>query len=376
MKPRFSTHEKIDAVQQFYAAGNISQIEFAKKIGISRRQFQRWCKKFKHAEAADEYVPFGQELRGVSTLYKDGEEVIKWVKTNKSAEEQRQALVQIATALSNDLKPVARIKPPKICDEDLLAVYPFGDPHIGLYCWSEEVGEDFDLDIAQRDMQAAFQYHIDRGEDTKRALILNVGDFFHAPNMGGTTPRSGHVLDMAGRAPHMIMVGVRILRYCIERAAEKHEIVEVINSVGNHDDILSYALSIMLAEIYADNPRIIIHAQPTTRHYIQHGLCMFGATHGDRTKDQSLPGIMATEQPVMWGETKFRVFFRGHHHHDSIKEYNGCKVEQFRTLAPGDSYAVGGGWLSGRDLKRIIYHKQYGEVARATCSIDMLRPMQ
>jgi hypothetical protein len=54
-------------------------------------------------------------------------------------------------------------------------------------------------------------------------------------------------------------------------------------------------------------------------------------------------------------------------------EFNGCKVEQFRTLAPGDAYAVGSGYLSGRDMKLIVHHSEYGEVARTTCSIDMLR---
>lgn len=67
------------------------------------------------------------------------------------------------------------------------------------------------------------------------------------------------------------------------------------------------------------------------------------------------------------------IFLRGHFHHDAKKEFNGCIVEQFRTLAPGDSYAVPHGYLAGRDMKMILMHSKYGEVGRSVCSIDMLR---
>jgi hypothetical protein len=48
-------------------------------------------------------------------------------------------------------------------------------------------------------------------------------------------------------------------------------------------------------------------------------------------------------------------------------------VEQMRTLAPGDAYAVGGGYLSGRDMKCIVMHSEFGEQMRLTCGIDVLR---
>jgi hypothetical protein len=82
---------------------------------------------------------------------------------------------------------------------------------------------------------------------------------------------------------------------------------------------------------------------------------------------------MATERAEWWGLTRHRYFYRGHHHHDERKEYNGCMVEQFRTLAAGDSYTVAGGWLAGRDMKLIVHHSEYGEVQRTVCSIDLLR---
>ena len=48
-------------------------------------------------------------------------------------------------------------------------------------------------------------------------------------------------------------------------------------------------------------------------------------------------------------------------------------LEQHRTLAPKDSYASRGGWISGRDAKVITYHSKYGEVGRLTISPEMLK---
>jgi len=82
---------------------------------------------------------------------------------------------------------------------------------------------------------------------------------------------------------------------------------------------------------------------------------------------------MATEKTEAWGKSEYRYFYRGHHHHDSLKEYTGCVVEQFRTLAAGDSYGVHHGFMSRRDVKLITMHKDYGEVGRQVCSVEMLR---
>ena len=139
--------------------------------------------------------------------------------------------------------------------------------------------------------------------------------------------------------------------------------------------MLAVALSAMLDNLYDNNDRIIIHSQATPRHYLRHGKNFIGVTHGNQTKDKDLPLIMASDRAKDWGETKYRYFYRGHDHHDSREEYNGCIVEHFRTLAPSDAHAYGLGYKSGRDLKAITLHKDYGEVGRAICSIDMLRSM-
>jgi hypothetical protein len=318
----------------------------------------------------------GQILKGSSTLYdpKTGEAKLQWIKT-RADDDAREAIVREAVAaMCEEMPRLAARKPNALKYRDeLLNVIPFGDPHIGLYCWADEVGNDFDLAIAKRDLCGAVADLVSKATPAKRCLIANLGDFYHADNLEGKTSRSGHVLDMDTRMPKVIRVGVAAMRQCIETALTRHETVEVINAIGNHDDMLSMCLSIMLSNIYEKEPRVIIHDAPTKRHYVRHGKVLIGVTHGHQTKDRDLPGIMATERAEDWGQTKHRYYYRGHHHHDSRIEFNGCIVDQFRTLAPGDAWAVGSGYLSGRDMKLLTHHKEYGEVSRITCSIDMLR---
>lgn len=363
--------EVLDAHELCQSSG----IKAAKYLGIATSTFYERFIKAK--ERLHYKVPEGQTLKGVSTLRDaEGNKVLEWTKTDKDLDKQRDIVVQVAEALKEELPKIDPIKSPEYFNEDLMTVIPMGDPHIGLYCWAEEVGESFDLDIAKKDLCGAVEHLVNSGPSCKRCIIINLGDFFHADNMSGITSRSGHTLDMASRLPHMVKIGVSALRYCIEKAVEKHEIVEIINIPGNHDDVLGFVLSIMLANIYENDPRILVHDQPKTRFYIEHGKVLIGATHGHETKHKDLPGIMATEKPKAWGRTKFRYYYQGHFHHDKRIEMNGCMIEQFRTLAPSDSYSYSRGYLSGNDMKSILHHKEYGEVGRTICSIEMLRQLQ
>lgn len=323
-------------------------------------------------------VPEGFKVKRVSTLrdLQTGEAKVQWQVSEPDKERQLELLREAVEAMCEDLPRLpARPKESLQYNSALLNVVPWGDPHFGLHCWAEEVGEDFDLKIAKRDLCAAVDYLISQAPPAPRCILVNLGDFFHADNLAGVTSRSGNVLDMDTRLPKVIRVGVSAVRQAIESALNRHEVVEVVNAIGNHDDVLSMALSIMLANIYENEPRVIIHDAPTRRHYLLHGKVLIGVTHGDQTKDGDLPGIMATERPEWWGQTRHRYYYRGHHHQDKLNEYAGCKVEQFRTLAAGDAYAVGHGYLSGRDMKLITHHAEYGEVGRATCSIDLLRSL-
>ena len=171
----------------------------------------------------------------------------------------------------------------------------------------------------------------------------------------------------------VLELGWHALERCIDKGLEHHEVVQLVCVPGNHDEFIALATQNHFKSMYRNEPRCYVHPEPTTRKYLQYGNVMIGTVHGHQTKDNDLPGIMATEQPKMWGDTKYRYFFRGHHHHDRRIEYNGCIVEQVRTISAKDAYAYQHGYLSGRDMKAIVFDRDFGEVARSTVSIDYIK---
>ena len=268
------------------------------------------------------------------------------------------------------LRPVPA---PAACDADLLTVIPLGDPHFGLLTWAEEVGENFDLGIAERLTCEAVDRLAVSGPATHTALLLNLGDYFHADNATNRTPRSGASLDVDGRFEKIARVGIMAMVRCIRRLLEKHQKVIVRNNRGNHDPHQASMLTLALSAWFHNEPRVQIETSPSSFYYHRFGKVLIGSTHGDGAKLNDLPLIMATDAPHDWAAAEYRVWHCGHFHHDQLKEHPGCTVETHRTLAAGDAWHRHSGYRAGRDIKAIIYHRDFGEVTRIRCGVGILQ---
>ena len=380
---QYATPRQREVIETWFAH-NKSATAASKVLGVARgtvgsaiRSVKRKAARLGHAPEHDmtRTVPEGFHVRGVSTLYgPEGEVKAQWVKSQADKAEARQeALLEAVRELAVDFDGKSKApKAPEHTDEDLLAVYPFGDPHIGMYAWALETGADFDLKIAERNLVRAVDQLVGLAPPSREALLINLGDFFHADNLDNRTMRSGNALDVDTRWPHVLSVGVRAFRRCIDRALKKHELVHVVCSIGNHDDHTSMMLSIALQMYYSNNPRVNVDPSPQKFHWFRFGECLLGVTHGDTVKAQHLPAIMANDRKEDWGQTSFRHWYTGHVHHDSLKEYPGCTVETFRTLAARDAWHHAQGYRSGRDMKLDVWHRRHGLINRHVVGIKQI----
>lgn len=322
-------------------------------------------------------LPERHHLRGVSTLVDAGGNIrAQWVKTAKDHETHAALVERLMRELPTRVPvregAVARPRPAPSDADALMAVYPLGDPHVGMMAWAPETGADWDLRICEETMTRAMRDLVLRGPRCKRALIVNLGDFFHSDNAHGHTTNSAHSLDLDGRTPKVLAIGLRIFTTLIDAALEHHDEVTVDCRIGNHDAHTSLMLSIALGAFYRQEPRVSIPATVSHRAYYTHGACLIGTTHGDRAKPEQLPQIMAAERAEDWGRTRHRYFYCGHLHHIVRREFAGCIVETFRTLAAGDSWHVAQGYRAGRDMHRITLHAELGEIAREVVNVDAL----
>jgi UDP-2,3-diacylglucosamine pyrophosphatase LpxH len=319
-------------------------------------------------------VPSPFVVKGVSTYYdKDGKVSGQWVKSKvdeSQAIETVKAFIDSLVSEAKGLSPV--VKSPKQSLDDLLAVYPFGDPHFGMYAWAQEAGDDFDLEVAERLTLGAVDTLVSAAPAAAEALLLLLGDVFHANDQTNQTPGHKHQLDVDSRYPKVILSGIKTFKHAILRALEKHPRVKVWIKPGNHDPQAIWSLTFALAAYFENNDRVEIEINPSKFSYYRFGKVLIGSTHGDTVKHAQLPGIMAADQAEDWGLAKHRYWYTGHVHHTQVNEFPGVVCESFRTLAAKDAYAAGHGYRAGRDMRAIILHKEYGEVGRHRCDISML----
>lgn len=354
----------------------------ARELGVHNATVSRCIKSLQDKAALQGYspehdmtrtVPDGFKVKGVSSYYNhDGELTGQWVKSSADNERREELMRAAIEAMSGEISPLPPVSEPKFHDERLLTLIPLGDPHFGMYSWAAETGENFDLAIAERLTFAAVDRIAARTPSSHTALLLNLGDYFHADNSTNRTPQSGAKLDVDGRFRKIAETGVRALIRCIERLLEKHQNVIVRNNPGNHDPHQAAMLSICLAARFHDNPRVKIDESPSSFFYYRFGRTLIGSTHGDGAKLGDLPLIMARDVKEDWAASDYRVWHCGHFHHDQVKELVGCTVETHRTLAAQDAWHTHQGYRSMRDLKGIVYDIEYGEIARMRCGVEQL----
>lgn len=320
----------------------------------------------------------GFPLKGVSSLVdpRTGEVKLQWIKTQEERDKDPlDVLAAFREAIElSDIPARAPLPPshPEPANEDLLAVIPMGDPHLGLVAWAKESGIDYDTDQCARHLRQAVEALIRVMPPTGTALLINLGDMFHSDNKEGVTARSGHSLDVDPRWTRVAVIAVDTMCYMIDRLLGHHAKVVVDNRIGNHDDHSSWMLSLCLASRYRDNPRVDIVCDPSMFWHYEFGKVLIGSTHGHGCKMDRLQGVMSTDWPEAWGRTKYRHWYTGHVHHEVKKEFAGCTAESFRSLTAKDAWSAGAGLRAGRSICADIWHRTQGLKMRHVVGVESL----
>lgn len=342
------------------------------ELGVARSTLQQRIKTLAKKGYSPQHdmthpVPDGYKVKGVSTLYReDGTVAAQWVKSTADEERRKAIIEESFTAMMRDLKPLPpRKENRKDYRDDLLAAYPWGDPHVGMRAWAKECGADWDLAIAQNVHRIVVDDLVSRSQPAEQALLVNLGDLLHYDSMMPMTARSGNMLDADGRYNKMIRVATDVMVWFVESALTSHKRVHVISAIGNHDETGAQWMALLLEQKYAKDRRVTVDTSPSVFNYYRWEQNFIGVHHGHTVKKiDALPGIMATDRPKDWGECANRAWWTGHVHHEAVKEFPGCIVETFGTLATPDAYATAGGWRSRQNAYAIELHATGGEVDR------------
>lgn len=343
-------------------------------IGESGEVNARWVKTERASDEPPAFlpVPAGHLVSKVSSfLDAQGQVRAQWVQAPKDKQREWDQFWAACARATEAYKGLAEPSPiPEHTNDNDLTLIPLGDPHCGLLSWHKETGSDFDLKIFERELFKVVDMLVERSPPSKRAVLGQLGDYFHIENEKQTTPNGGNKLDGDGRLGKIMEVGFNVMRRLTDRLLQKYEQVDVINLRGNHDPSLSLSLMFWMKAVYEREPRVNVIENFNPYAYIRHGKVLIGFVHGDGPKMEALPGIMAADRPEDWGQTKHRFWATGHVHHTQRKEFPGCVVESFRTLASSDGWHNHSGYRSGKSLSTITFDSRFGEVGRSTIDLS------
>ncbi len=248
------------------------------------------------------------------------------------------------------------------------------DLHLGKLAWSKETGyENYDLKIARRLFEEALETLIQRtASHSFSRVVLPVGnDFFHTDNLVSETSH-GTRQDCEGRFHKTARIGREMMVHAIERLRQVAPVTAVITP-GNHDQLSAWHLGDSLECWFHRDSDVTIENLPTLRKYVEFGQVMLMFTHGNRGKQPDYPLLMATEQPDMWGRTRFREAHLGHLHKThvlsgpSVRENHGARVRIISSLCATDAWHSEMTFVGNlRQAEAFVWNAKEGQIAHAT----------
>lgn len=377
---QFATNRQLEYIEALNQHG--TQNEAAKALSVNIRSLERSIASLKQRAALKGYspehdmtrtVPTPFMVKGISTYYnKDGKPSGQWVKSTLNGDLHEAMMREAIIAMSEDIPRVSLIAPPPTGNDKLCNCYVITDYHLGMLAWDEESGDNWDIKIAEALLIKWFAQAIQLSPDSNHAVFAQLSDFLHFDGMDAVTPASKHLLDVDSRFSKLVRAAIRVLRTVIDMLLSKHQTLHIIMADANHDPVSQIWLREWFSVLYENEPRVTIDKSPNPYNAHEFGKVALFFHHGHKKNVATISSVFASQFREMYGRTKHAYAHMGHLHHIDIKENNLMIVEQHRTLAANDAYGARGGYLSGRDAKVIVYHKDFGEVSRLTINSDML----
>jgi hypothetical protein len=250
------------------------------------------------------------------------------------------------------------------------------DAHLGKLAWGKATGHgDYDLKIAHDLYVQALAALLDRTSSfwPDRVLYVVGNDLLHVDNDRNQTNK-GTQLESDSRYHKIFRVAREMITQSVERLRQLSPVdIEVVP--GNHDLLAAWHLGDSLEAYFHGAKDVEIFNDPTPRKYYQWGKVMLMLTHqatNKRLRDD-YPLLMATEQPKMFGDTRFREVHLGDLHQVRLEEQHGVRTRILPSLTAPDQWHSDKGFVGGiRSAEAFVWHREDGLVGTATFSLPDL----
>ena len=266
------------------------------------------------------------------------------IKQKKEEVDQKSFIDRVQDAFAN-IPAAPRIEAPAMTLEDKMTVYPFFDVHLGLLAHAQISGEEMNLELGVERVKNAMVNIMATSPNSRKAIIINGGDFTHQNDSKNMTPKSGHILDVAARNIITTDEAVELIAALIEMALMKHEEVEYYSVPGNHDPDNWATILIGLKNRYRGHNRVTIDFTKEKFNQdgfsvVEHGGVVLFIHHGDKRPPKDLVMICMARYRAIFGRSKFCVLMTGHLHHYKAEEFPGITWMQLPAITVKDHHAT------------------------------------
>lgn len=294
-------------------------------------------------------------------------------------EERLEALATAAEgALERRGAQARRVAPPRERD-GLLLELSVPDLHVGKLAWGAEVGESYDVDLAEAAFRSAVADVLDKARrfPVARALFVVGNDLMHVDS-GENTTTKGTRQDVDTRWQRAFERALELMLWAVDELLELDVPVDVLTMPGNHAEVLDRVLGVAIRSAYLRDERVAVDAGPRLRKYVEWGEVLLGFSHGHNERHADLPLIMAEEQREAWGRTSVREWHTGHLHQrrkrrtvveglQELTETHGVAVRILPALCPADAWHAGKGYVGNvRAAEAYLWSRERGLEAMLT----------
>ena len=277
---------------------------------------------------------------------------------------------------------IPKIKTPKksydSIDGDYLLEIALMDVHFGMLAWDKETGMDYDIDIAEEVFLNGVQDLLTKsqGYSPSRIIFPFGNDFLHIDDPTNQTPQNRNLLDADSRLIKIYQKAkksvIKAIDYCRQIAP-----VDVVWVPGNHDPNVSYYMCDVLDHVFYNDADVTVNKSPKLRKFYPWGKCLLAYTHGVEEPIRDLPSIIATEEPKLWGETKYREIHIGHTHAKkqihwvNVDTKPGTVIRVIPSLAGTDAWHYKKGYIkSYHAAEAYLWEKDHGVIGQFTTYVD------
>jgi predicted phosphodiesterase len=246
-------------------------------------------------------------------------------------------------------------------------VLPIHDLHYGKYATAEEVGADYDREIASKRahtaVDAVLEQALRAAHIEKIITVCGSSDYLHIDQDTPAATTSGTPQHADGTMGEIIAGGQSLAVELVDKMRSVAP-TEVVYCPGNHDFQASQWMHSFLEAYYRSEENVTFTRDRRTRQYFTYGVTKGCFFHGDVRKSQlkELGNTIAREH----GFGEYTMAISGHKHFRKADDKSGLLMHQCPSLSGSDLWHDKNLYNGLPGLQAFVLDKEEGPVSTPT----------